>query len=171
MIRYEWLAEMINENGFVSGAELGVREGITSRYLLKNCSSLERLILVDLWAPQPENTGPENYEDIDHNSNYDMVCRLDKYFPDKEIVIIREMTAKAHAYISDYSLDFVFIDADHGYKAVQSDIDFWRPKVRDGGILCGHDYPWKSVEKAVKSRFVFYDVADLGKNAIWWTQC
>jgi len=23
MIRYEWLAEMINENGFVSGAELG----------------------------------------------------------------------------------------------------------------------------------------------------
>ena len=171
MIRYEWLAEMVNENGFVFGAELGVREGTTSKYLLKNCPSLKKLVLVDLWASQPENTGPENYEGIDHDSNYKKVCGLSRYFPDKEIIIIREMTKKAHIYIADHSLDFVFIDADHGFEAVQNDIDFWWPKIRGGGILCGHDYPWKSVENAVKSRLDFYVVADLGENAIWWIRC
>ena len=35
--------------------------------------------------------------------------------------------------------DFVFIDAEHTFDAVASDIDMWKSKVRPGGILCGHD--------------------------------
>jgi predicted O-methyltransferase YrrM len=41
--------------------------------------------------------------------------------------------------IADNSLDLLFIDADHSYDAVRSDIEAWRRKVRPGGILCGHD--------------------------------
>ena len=41
--------------------------------------------------------------------------------------------------IADESFDLVFIDADHKYSSVVDDIKAWWPKVRKGGILCGHD--------------------------------
>jgi len=39
----------------------------------------------------------------------------------------------------DNSLDLVFIDADHRNSHVSEDIKAWLPKVKTGGILCGHD--------------------------------
>ena len=50
------------------------------------------------------------------------------------------MTSKEAAEIfPDRFLDLVFIDGDHSYDVVREDICLWSPKVRDGGILCGHD--------------------------------
>jgi hypothetical protein len=46
-------------------------------------------------------------------------------------------------------IDMVFIDGDHEYSMVKRDIELWRPMVTDGGLLCGHDYPWPGVNKAV----------------------
>lgn len=54
---------------------------------------------------------------------------------------------------ADGILDLVFIDADHRYESVKEDILSWLPKLRDGGILCGHDctgYYSKYPEEAKK---------------------
>lgn len=40
----------------------------------------------------------------------------------------------------DHSLDLVFIDGDHSYDAVRTDIRTWLPKLKSNGVLCGHDY-------------------------------
>jgi hypothetical protein len=49
-----------------------------------------------------------------------------------------------------FKADMVFIDGDHEYESVKYDIKAWFPHVRDGGILCGHDYGYfKGVNKAV----------------------
>jgi hypothetical protein len=56
--------------------------------------------------------------------------------------------------IKDFSLDFVFIDASHEYEDVKADINAWYMKVKEGGVIAGHDYPyWPGVKKAVDEYF------------------
>jgi hypothetical protein len=61
--------------------------------------------------------------------------------------IIEGDSAASAALFADASCDFVFIDADHDYESVKSDITAWLPKVR--GVLAGHDWNWPSVARAV----------------------
>jgi Methyltransferase domain len=37
-------------------------------------------------------------------------------------------------------LDLVFIDGEHTHEAVKKDLEHWYPRIRPGGILCGHDF-------------------------------
>lgn len=50
----------------------------------------------------------------------------------------------------DKYFDFVYIDADHSYQSVKNDILAWSSKVKDGGILAGHDYIMNSVKQALE---------------------
>lgn len=48
-------------------------------------------------------------------------------------------SVKASKQFEDGSLDMVFLDGDHRYKQFLADVKAWFPKVRPGGIICGHD--------------------------------
>ena len=68
----------------------------------------------------------------------------------------------------DESVRFVFIDADHSYDAVLSDLKEWWPKLRKGGIFAGHDYgvkAWPGVKRAVDS--MFFSPAVEHRNNSW----
>ena len=54
--------------------------------------------------------------------------------------LIREVSAQAASQFEDNSIDIVYLDGDHTYKGVITDIDAWLPKIKIGGFLCGHDY-------------------------------
>ena len=45
----------------------------------------------------------------------------------------------------DGHFDFVFIDASHDEESVRKDIAAWLPKIRQGGILAGHDISYPGV--------------------------
>jgi predicted O-methyltransferase YrrM len=66
--------------------------------------------------------------------------------------------------IADGSVDLVFIDADHSYEAVIKDINKYTPKLREGGILCGHDIDYPGVNRAVNEMVPDHDV---GPNFVW----
>jgi len=86
--------------------------------------------------------------------------------------VIRARSVDAAARVPDGSLDFVFIDADHSYEGCAADIRAWLPKVRAGGILCGHDYrnthcPFPGVERAVEEAF---GQPETGDNFTWFVR-
>lgn len=58
--------------------------------------------------------------------------------------LIRKQGKDAATHFADNSVDFIYIDADHKYDAVKADIATWFPKLKSGGVLCGHDYIAKS---------------------------
>lgn len=163
MMRWYVLENLIKKNGWKKGAELGVWKGATYKHLLKACPDLE-LTGVDLYAPQPDNKGPEkwvegeNGHDWDHERYYNEIM----HFANKRdnAHFLRMTTAEAATHIKDGSLDFVFIDADHSYEGVFNDIVNWAPKVKKGGAVMGHDIDWDGVVKAVEENFDAYSKLD-----------
>ena len=55
----------------------------------------------------------------------------------------------------DNQYEFVYIDADHTYESVKKDLELYLPKVKNGGIIGGHDYTdnWVEVRQAVDEVF------------------
>jgi predicted O-methyltransferase YrrM len=53
--------------------------------------------------------------------------------------------------IPDESVDVIYIDGDHRYNGVKKDIDLSFSKLKNNGLLAGHDYHkrWPGVQKAV----------------------
>jgi hypothetical protein len=62
----------------------------------------------------------------------------------------------------------VFIDADHTYESITSDIQSWLPKVKVGGIISGHDYNHPPVKQAVHELLNVFGVNNT-EGAPWWS--
>lgn len=54
----------------------------------------------------------------------------------------------------DGEVDFVFIDGDHAFRSVRRDVAAWWPKVKEGGVISGHDYEKLPVRVAVDTFFM-----------------
>ena len=121
----------IPEDGLV-GAEIGVMKGYNSFCILNNLP-IKKLYLIDPYR---------RYEGIDvnyHPANHFPIFKeliLDKF---TNVKFIKEMSHDAITYVPD-ELDFVYIDGNHNYEYVMSDILNYFPKVKKGGYLGGHDY-------------------------------
>jgi predicted O-methyltransferase YrrM len=66
------------------------------------------------------------------------------------VMFSRGKSLDALEFVPDASCDLVYIDGDHRYEGVLADLKGWRKKLKDGGIMAGHDWSWESVKKALK---------------------
>ena len=166
-LREHFLAETINTRGYLRVAELGVRGGRTLLHLLSHCPRTT-VIGVDTWKHRPENAGREEegletYQNLNMSKLEHRVRSKSKVFGSR-CILFKTDTSEAAKLIPDNSLDLVFIDADHSENGVLSDIDLYLPKVRDRGVISGHDINWNSVKTAVEKRFSEYFI---GPDNVW----
>ncbi len=150
------------------GVEVGVHRGMMSKRLLRDNPNL-LLFMVDPWDTRAYRDTSDEYARSDgdlYKAMREATLAVEPYKERAQIIL--ETSAKASEMFDDRSLDFVFIDADHSYEAVQEDIALWWPKVRIGGLLCGHDYDDKhpGVQKAVQE-FIGDRELRVGGNNTW----
>lgn len=127
-------------------AEVGVRDGRTTFFLLDQNPDLI------IYAIDKIITGFYSHE-------------VKKKYSERLIPIEALSTDGANS-IRDASLDLVFIDADHSYEWVKKDIAAYKPKIKKGGWLTGHDIDFPGVNRAVNEVIQNYDV---GTNNVWLT--
>ena len=128
------LAELFHELGFKVGAEIGVLEGEYSETLCKGNSEL-KLYCIDPWIPH------KGYTDFVKTKTFTVASekaqtRLSQY----NCEIIKKFSMDAVKDFADESLDFIYIDGDHNFQNVTNDIVEWSKKVKNGGIIAGHDF-------------------------------
>ena len=130
----ENLAELLNELGLRTGAEIGVAEGRYSRVLCEKIRG-HKLYCVDLWGPYTRNNKKMKNQIMQNDAYAAAVENLSPFNTE----LIRESSMKAVNRFRKKSLDFVYIDGDHTFDFVMSDLIWWSQKVRPGGIVAGHD--------------------------------
>lgn len=165
----------LNNNGLVhNGVEVGALSGVFSEKILSQWSG-ERLYLIDPWETQPIDIYREDDGRFNHHAAYEQACDLSR--KDPRAILLKGLSCDVVHTFSNETMDFVYIDANHAYEYVKQDMDIWWPKVKPGGMLCGHDFYnctthpfYNEVERAVNEwtsdRNVKYWVTN--KCSSWW---
>ena len=115
-----------SDHGLIQGAEIGVDRGRFSEYILKHTDCT--VLCVDPWRWK-----------LRGESRYNSTVRRLEPFKTRARIIRRDSFDAVHE-IADESLDWVYIDGDHTFDYVMTDIIWWSKKVRYGGMVSGHDY-------------------------------
>ena len=94
---------------------------------------------------------------------FDKFCR--NIEPLKGHIVILRGKSKDVAKTFNEKIDLLFIDGDHSYERVKTDVQSWLPKLKDGGIIVFHDYSWaegvkKVVDEYIKPIQIEYKIID-----------
>ncbi len=137
------LAGLFAELGFNLGAEIGVEKGRYSEVLCMANPDLH-LYSIDPWNDTAYEQGIP-----DGNASFVSAHEITKkrLAPYKNCHIVRKTSSAALNDFDDNSLDFVYIDANHDFPNFIFDLHNWIKKVKEGGIVSGHDYQVMSYSK------------------------
>jgi predicted O-methyltransferase YrrM len=139
-----FINDLAKHFNWTAGAEIGVRTGRTSFCLLDNNSQLTMYAV-----------------DMDISQFYTPLAQQ-KY--SNRLIALEGISWELADKVADNSLDFVFVDAGHGYKSVVRDIEAWKPKLKSTGWLIGHDINFPAVNRAVTEKLKTFKV---GPDNVW----
>jgi hypothetical protein len=128
-------------------AEIGVHLGDFSFLILKIVKP-KKLYLIDPWVYLNDDKyahslyGSKNagsQHSMDNRFTY-VKNRFKKEISNGKVVILRDTSDIALGKIQDASLDWIYIDGNHSYDFITSDIKYSSIKVKKNGFITGDDY-------------------------------
>lgn len=120
--------------------EVGSWAGRTALVMAKSMPD-RPILCVDTWLGSHNDITSHLSEKFGQVNVFNAFCRNvgDRLF--KQIFpFVGHSLKAAHAISGEPRFCLVFIDGEHTYDACREDIAAWKPHIRKGGILCGHDY-------------------------------
>jgi hypothetical protein len=123
----------INNQHNLMGVEIGVKLGKNAKRILNNLH-IKKIYLIDPYDNIIERGffWKQEYTDCFSEAKNN----LSKF--EEKIEFIKKKSEYASEDVPD-NLDFVYIDGNHTYKYVKKDIELYYPKIKNGGIIGGHD--------------------------------
>lgn len=129
--------------------EIGVYRGDFAKKIYDTLNPY-KLHLIDPWAiGSDKNSTAPQYEGIlnglntAYSDSNDLILvknLLKDGLSDRRIILHRGFSYDEVNNFSDKYFDFVYIDATHLYESVKADLNMFLPKLKNGGIIGGHDY-------------------------------
>ncbi len=110
-------------------AEAGVDKGDFSAMILE-ITRPHRLHLIDIWSSARYHQGLQGV----------VRERFAKELDEGRVRIDLGLSTDVLATFPDHHFDWIYIDTDHGYKVTAAELAIARRKVKEGGIIAGHDF-------------------------------
>jgi predicted O-methyltransferase YrrM len=147
--------EMIEKFDNAEFLEIGTWKGRSTVYMaskIRESGKNIKLTAIDIFGEFV--SSGENQDSSDIYSEF-----LFNIEPFKNIVTpIKGDSKVLHKNYPDKYFDFIFIDGGHDYETVIEDLKGWYPKLKDEGVIGGHDIDWPGVNKAVKEYFGEFNI-------------
>jgi len=127
----------------IMAIELGVFKGGFSAMIL-HLLEPKTLYLVDPFEESKERYGVE--QDFlptaySTQNEFDLIMkRFNEEIGSGQVNVNRKYSYDAVKDYPDNYFNFLYIDASHLYKDVKKDLNDWLPKLKEGGLMCLHDY-------------------------------
>lgn len=153
--------------------EIGAWKGMSIAYMAESIKNLHKDILffaIDTFEGSKGDKYIEEDPDLQNGTLFEKY--LNNIEPLKEFVTtIKGDSHVVHSQFPDESIDFLYIDGDHAYESIKKDILLWYPKIKNGGIISGHDFDnvHTGVEQAVRESFPVVQTWG-SNNFVWYYQ-
>lgn len=137
------LLELIKAHGFHTMVEIGVCRGDCAKVILEGTSLPYnfRYYGVDLYQPYPEYENDVNAKPARITSNYNKCqVNLGPFIKSKRAVLFTLAAHIAYRKFFKKSIGLVFIDGNHSYEYVKSDLELYYNCIKSYGIMAVHDY-------------------------------
>lgn len=120
-----------------NGAEIGVQRGDFSA-VIRNTWKNGTIHLIDRWKYEEDYVDVANISYREQLNNYLYV--VTRFSENYDVKIYRTDSVEATNHFPDEYFDWIYIDADHSYEGCKRDLNAWYPKLKKGGMFCGHDF-------------------------------